>query len=328
MHMILRHGWWWALLCFAIGSNAIFAAEPTRFTILADCRGHQGTGLVFEQFKEAIGESGLFLLTPGDMSPLAKVQLQFDRVFGKPLPWYPVVGNHEASEKDDMSFLRTFYREHLKGQVNPGPAGTEETTYSFDAGPVHIAVINQYWNGKTSPGSDAKTDGDVVPALRDWLRSDLKRSDKPWRLVVGHEPAYPANDRHWQDGRHSGSSLNEHQTNRDAFWKLLEEQDVDAYICGHTHRYSRTQPAGGTVWQIDAAQIRGDDSWKYDTGIVVTATQRSLKFDIYRSMKQRGKFEIFDTLSIPWMSVNHRSRPGRTSIQALSSISPGISGSR
>ncbi|MFI5379434.1 MAG: metallophosphoesterase family protein [Tepidisphaerales bacterium] len=275
------------------------ADEPTRFLIFADTRDKVGYDKVYEIVNRKVGSSVSFIVAPGDMTPLPKTRGVIDRVFGQGMPWYPVIGNHETAEKPSMQYLHDFYRKQLKGRVNPGPAGTEETTYSFDAGPIHFTAINVYWNGKTAPGSETKTDGDVVPPLREWIKADLQKSDKPWKLVVGHEPAYPAHDRDWLDGRHEGSSLNEHKENRDAFWKMLGEQNATAYICGHTHRYSRTQPEGGRVWQIDSAQLRGDDSWKFDTFIVVTADDRSIKFETYRNLKQRGRFEVTDMLTLP-----------------------------
>jgi hypothetical protein len=197
-----------------------------------------------------------------------------------------------------MGYLRDFDPRHLRGKIHPGPAGTEKTTYSFDFANVHVALINVYWNGKTKPGSETRADGDVVPALRRWLEADLRKSRKPWKLVVAHEPAFPQDDRDWQGGRHETSSLNRHEANRDAFWKVLEETGATALICGHTHRYSRFRPEGSRVWQIDAAQIRGDASWKYDTFIVLTAGEKSFQVETYRNLKERGRFRVTDRFTI------------------------------
>ena len=266
------------------------------FSIAADSRGKPGFVNVMKQLK-AKGGPGLFLLTPGDMDPPKTIRDQLDEVFGPSLIWYPVVGNHELEAKETGPYLRKYFDDHLKGNVNPGPQGSEQTTYSFDVGQVHIAVINVYWNGE--PGSDnEKHGGTVVPALRDWLKRDLEASTKPWKLVTGHEPAFPQPDQDWHVGRHVGDSLDRNPENRDAFWKLLEQQGAAAYICGHTHRYSRYQPQGSKVWQLDVAQARGDQDWKYDAFVIVTADATSLRFDVYRDLKEQGQFEKTDTLRL------------------------------
>jgi hypothetical protein len=275
---------------------AAFSAEPLRFSIAADSRGTAGFVAVMKQL-QAAGGPGAFILTPGDMDPAKTTREQLDEVFGPALAWYPVVGNHEVDSKETMDYLRDYAESRLKGKVVPGPQGTQQTTYSFDAGDVHIAVVNAYWDGQAA-GGDTKAKI-VAPALRAWLEKDLKASTKPWKLVAGHEPAFPQPDKQWNDARHIGGSLDRDKPSRDAFWKVLEEQGVAAYLCGHTHRYSRYQPPGSKVWQIDAAQARGDKDWKFDAFILVTAEKARLKFDVYRNLKEQGKFAVVDTLTIP-----------------------------
>jgi len=242
-----------------------------------------------------------FLISAGDQNPAAMTRSQLDAVFGMSLPWYPVVGNHETSTTgtNEMKYLREHYDTHLKDKVNAGPDGCRETTYSFDAGDVHLAIINQYWDGKPKPAHDAVGSGDVVPALTAWLRQDLAASRQPWKIVVGHEPAFPQPDKDWESGRHTTSSLNANPKHRDAFWKVLEEAGCAAYVCAHTHRYSRYQPEGSSVWQIDVAQARGSSSsWKYDAFVIVTTDRSRLTFDVYRNLKKMGRFEVTDTLTL------------------------------
>jgi hypothetical protein len=180
--------------------------------------------------------------------------------------------------------------------VNAGPTGTGETTYSFDAGPVHIAAINEYWDGGTSAGSDVARDGDVVAELRDWLAADLAASSAPWKIVFGHEPAYPQPDEDWGDARHVGNSLDKYPANRDAFWDLLEANGVVAYICGHTHRASHYQPTTSSVWQIDVGEARGIG--KYGTFLIVEADYTEITFNLYRSLDS-AQFALTDSWAVP-----------------------------
>lgn len=271
-------------------------AQQIRFSITCDNRSYAGFADVLGQIDSVAGGPGEFMVSPGDVDPPAGTRSHLDAAFGASFPWYPSVGNHEEETAAHMTYLRNYYTTHLAGTVNPGPTGSVETTYSFDAGDVHIACINEYWNGGAAPGSDVATNGDVVEPLRNWLANDLDGTTKKWKLVVGHEPAYPQPDEDWGDAKHVGDSLDAHPGNRDAFWSLLEEKGVTAYICGHTHRFSHYQPPGSEVWQIDSAQARGTGI--YDTFLIVTADAQSIQFDAYRSLVG-GQFALTDTWVVP-----------------------------
>ena len=253
-------------------------ATEVKFSATADSRGAAGFSLALDAINSVAGGPGEFHITPGDIDPPATTRADLDAAFGAGFPWYPNVGNHETETPDDMVYLRQYYWDNLDGNVNPGPASTVETTYSFDAGPVHIAVINEYWDGS----SDVALYGDVIPELLAWLQADLAASDKPWKLVFGHEPAYPWPDEDHGTSRHVGDSLDAYPANRDAFWQMLEDEGAVAYVCGHTHRFSHIQPNGGSVWQIDCAQARGASI--LDTFVIFTADETQIKFDVYRSL--------------------------------------------
>ena len=271
-------------------------AEPVKFAIAGDNRNSSGFVAIEERIKQSGGGAVQFLLSPGDVDPAEHTRAEIDEVFGKSFAWYPVIGNHDLHS---LPYFRAYFEKRLANAVKPGPPGTRETTYSFDAGDVHIAVINVYWNGTLAPGSDGGRSENVVGPLREWLAADLDASKKPWKLVAAHEPAYPQPDQDWHETRHVGESLDKHRAERDALWTMLEQHGATAYICGHTHRYSKYKPAGGHVWQLDTGLARGEeDSWKYDTFIIATGDANQLKFDVYRNLKERGKFEITDTLAL------------------------------
>jgi hypothetical protein len=275
------------------------ASGQTRFAVFADNRDSAGFASVMERLKAVPGGPGELVLVAGDVDPAASTRAVLDRVFGASFPWYVAVGNHDAARAEDMALLRRQLGDRLGGAVSPGPAGARETVYSFDAGPVHITVINEFWDGQPGAGADNRADGDVVPELVTWLDADLARTTRPFKVVVGHEPAYPQPDQDLHDGRHLDSSLNKHQANRDAFWRALERRGVAVYICGHTHRYSRHRPEGSSVWQLDVGEARGDDKgWVYDTFVVATADASSLRFQVWRNLKERGRFEVTDSLTV------------------------------
>ena len=279
------------------------ANTSVKFSATSDCRAQTRWPALLGQIAAVAGGPGEFMVSAGDIDRCANTRSDLDAAYGAGFTWYPVIGNHERPGSGAESYYgenMDYLRGYSYGAVNPGPAGCSETTYSFDAGPVHIVCINEYWDGLNNPGSDRARDGDVVPALRAWIANDLANTSKPWKIIVGHEPAYPQADQDWGDSRHVGDSLDKYVANRDAFWAVLEQNDVTAYICGHTHRYSRYQPPGSSVWQFDAGEAgKASDHWRYDTFIMVNADENQIQFDVYRSLNQEGVFAITDSLLVP-----------------------------
>ena len=160
-------------------------------------------------------------------------------------PVFYAVGNHEwdGGNSYDMPVLRNKFSGY---SFNPssGPTNCEETTYSYDVGDIHVVVLNEYFDGT----SDTGTDGDVVNALFDWLKDDLRNTTKPYKVIVGHEPAYPI-------VRHVGDSLDGHPDNRNRFWNLLKTERVMAYFTGHDHNYHFTEHDG--VFECDTGVTGG-----------------------------------------------------------------------
>ena len=253
--------------------------EPFRFTVTADPRAqHAKFADTLAAINTLVGGPGAFHVSPGDIDgTVPENRAVIDTHFGADALWYPGVGNHEAETAADMTWIRDEYnngngvRTPLKNFTNQdGPLTSKETTYSWDYGNAHFVQLNEYWDG----GSDVGANGDVIPALRGWLAADLAANAKPYVFVFGHEPAFPVN-------RHVGDSLDAEPPNRDAFWSLLEEHDVNAYIVGHTHYYSKRRGdrnGAGGVWQIDAgAAGNGAD----ETFVDVTVTDTEVTYDVY-----------------------------------------------
>jgi hypothetical protein len=196
---------------------------------------------------------GAFMIVAGDLDPPDRVRAALDATLGPQYVMYPVVGNHELDSPEHIQYVREYNRggKSLPGIVRSGPPGAEETCYSFDHENAHFVVLNQYYDGS----SDSATDGDVVPALLEWLAGDLAENEKPYVFVAGHEPAVSIPDFDSGRVRHRGDSLDKYEQNNHRFWTLLREYNVVAYLCGHSHNASVAKING--VWQIDCGHARG-----------------------------------------------------------------------
>jgi phosphodiesterase/alkaline phosphatase D-like protein len=112
--------------------------------------------------------------------------------------------------------------------------------YSFDYGPVHIAVVDME-TAAYNAGS----------AQIQWLASDLANSTKKWKIVMFHEPAWCA-----------GGSHPNNATAQTDIEPILEQNGVQVVFAGHNHSYSRavvngihhvTSGAGGAPFYTPSA---------------------------------------------------------------------------
>lgn len=280
-----------AIVVLALLGSSLFAAPPESpaglsFLVAGDMRDYAGGAFGGPAFFlgacQAMRASGpsAFLIVPGDLDPPQSVADVIRSVFGKAFPWYPAVGNHDASDEADMAFLRRLnaHGARLPNIVRPGPPGGVETTYSFEVGDVHVAVINQYFDGVSDTGGN----GDVSDTIYGWLKADLAATAKPFIFVVGHEPAFPLPDMTTGRARHVRTSLNQDPASRDRFWLLLKERKVNAYFCGHTHGASAKKIQG--VWQLDSGHARGKgDKGAPSTFIRVTVGGGDSRYEVFRA---------------------------------------------
>ena len=110
-------------------------------------------------------------------------------------------------------------------------------------------------------------------------------------FVFGHEPAYPQPDADNGRTRHVGDSLDQYPTHRDRFWTLLQDHDVVAYVCGHTHNFSVVNVAG--VWQVDVGHARGlGDTGARSTFLLMHIDGDLVLFDAYRDDANGGPYTL------------------------------------
>ena len=174
----------------------------------------------------------------GDMTKLSLTLQAVEASNAKNVPVYFVIGNHEAGSNSETAIIQGRYSTSIF-PLNPGPAGTDKTTYSMNIGNIHIINMNEYWNGATDDSylKYSSSNGGYVPdPLYNWMSTDLSNTSD-WKIVVGHDPLYP-------ESKHVGNSLDANKANRDKLQALFESENVDLFIGGHTHN-AGVQNIGG-----------------------------------------------------------------------------------
>lgn len=175
------------------------------------------------------------------MGDMTKISLTLKAVASSDVnnvPVYFVIGNHEAQSSDETAIIRGRYSAS-KFPLNPGPPGTDKTTYSMNVGNIHIINMNEYWNGATDDSymKYSSSNGGYVPdRLYNWMSTDLSNTSD-WKIVVGHDPLYPMS-------RHVGDSLDANKANRDKLQALFVSKNVSIFFGGHTH-YASIQTIDG-----------------------------------------------------------------------------------
>ena len=126
------------------------------------------------------------------------------------LPYQACMGNHENSSP--VLFAKYFPYPWAGGRY-----------WSFDYGPVHVTVVDQY----TSYASGS--------AQLQWIANDLATTTKTWKFVLLHEPGW--------------SSGNGHANNTSVqtlIQPLCVQYGVSLVFAGHNHNYCRAVVNGVT----------------------------------------------------------------------------------
>lgn len=231
---------------------------PNMYTIalVADAKPILGSNLnvLTDDFNQIIPQSPTgrvdAVVMIGDMNPINTGNVNTFAAYAnstaKTIPAFFVAGNHELNNIYDLPTIKSKFASYAYSP-KPGPAGSRNTTYSFNLGNIHIVALNEYWDGNSNNICDwykpsgglnnddscfkySTGDGGFVPeGLFSWLRNDLNNNNKKWTIVVGHEPLYP-----W--GGHVGNSLDANVTNRNELENIFISKNVTAFIGGHTHK--------------------------------------------------------------------------------------------
>jgi hypothetical protein len=123
------------------------------------------------------------------------------------LPIQGCMGNHEGSG--------TVYVKYW-----PYPY-VADRYWSFDYGPAHIAIIDQY------------VDYGICSAQLKWLENDLSGTARQWKFIVLHEPGWSAGGYHYAN-----------EQVKTLIQPLCKKYGVQIVFTGHHHYYARAEVDG------------------------------------------------------------------------------------
>ena len=203
-------------------SGAADTATVVSFYCYGDTRTNIAThDLVAKKIMDEINlnpNSQSFIVTSGDLVEQGDIESYWTTQFFDPaytniqdmlskLPYLTSMGNHEGQGL-------------LFGKYFPYPMYTSgRYYYSFDYGPVHFTVLDQYTT--YTSGSAQYT----------WLENDLAASTKPWKIILDHEPGWTA---FGASGTHGNNT-----SVQSLIQPLCLKYGVQFVLSGHNHFYSR-----------------------------------------------------------------------------------------
>lgn len=149
-------------------------------------------------------------------------------------------GNHDSQDE----IFNKFYNYSLPDEA-PTKTGIY---YSYDVGNVHIVNVDTNQSGfNQARGLDK--------LQVEWIEADLKNTKADFIVVQTHKGPY-SYGKHYDD--------REMPFIRDQLMPLLDEYDVDLFLNGHDHIYSRSKPM---VWNESKKAAEVNDKLVYNKTI-------------------------------------------------------------
>jgi hypothetical protein len=211
----------------AVFTTAPKANEPFNFIVMGDTQAPpnqsiDGFGIFTELFTIAKEEytDASFMMHVGDMVDDGNLYSHWNAFFesmkatelAPSTPIVPTVGNHENIGTGVNTFTSLF------NTPQNGAENFKGTNYSFDYGSAHFAVLN------------TETTKEGLLEQAEWLKKDMKKTKKKWKIVVYHRSPYYSNP--------AGGS----EMVKSVFPAVFDELNIDLAISGHDHSYVRTFP--------------------------------------------------------------------------------------
>lgn len=157
---------------------------------------------------------------------------------GASIPFYPLIGNHEAVGPDAVKI----FKEHF-GITHEAPLNNAQLAYTVELGKsLFIILATDYYSRDQNKLIEHTLSG----GQKEWLERTLREKSPQFSslFVIGHEPAFSI----LGAAKNHPVGLDRFPGARDEFWAILKKYGVKAYICSHEHLYHVSRHDG--VWQI------------------------------------------------------------------------------
>ena len=144
------------------------------------------------------------------------------------VPTYIAIGNHEYGGYSEKRIVPPFEK-YVNHPLND--AGSTEYFYSVDYGNSHFIFLDP------NKANMEEGDGIAVNSQQyNWFVNDVKKARKnsEWIFTLMHQPPY---SEAWSGGPYDGEPLL-----RKYIVPIIEANDVDVVLSGHTHDYERGLP--------------------------------------------------------------------------------------
>lgn len=172
------------------------------------------------------------------------------------IPLIPVVGNHEVNnEPKDDSFEKAFSRIYYDMHPNAFLNGYNRTVFYVDYSDTRFIILNAFHFNEINR---------IVNKQLSWFK-EVASTDIKNKIVFIHSPAFPT-------GAHLGHCLDSYPGDRDAFWKIVQDCNIDIVFSGHEHNYSRRKIGFKKgIYQVIAGGSgeKLKDKFKDKTGVII-----------------------------------------------------------
>jgi hypothetical protein len=218
--------------------------KKTKVWVTGDC----GTGTstqtnVKNAFLNYVGNNYIDLwLLLGDNAYNSGYDNEYQTLFFEPYqnsrtmkqtPIFPAPGNHDYYSSSQASRSGAYFQNFTlptNGEIG-GPPSYNEGYYSYNYANIHFISLDSY--GTETASLYRLSDTLNSPQIA-WLKADLAANTQKWTIVYWHHPPYTM-------GSHNSDSELELRYIREKVLPILERNNVDLVLCGHSHNYERTR---------------------------------------------------------------------------------------
>jgi uncharacterized protein (TIGR03437 family) len=164
--------------------------------------------------------TGDLVYPTGTYSRYESLYFEYYKEMMKEVPFFPCPGNHDYYELNCIPYRMMHSVPHET--VSTADSGRY---YSFDWGNVHFISLDSNESLEEAVHGRGR--------MLEWLDEDLQRTERFWRVVYLHHPAYSA-------GLHCDEP--EAHMVRKYIAPILDKHSVPLVLNGHEHSYQRSSP--------------------------------------------------------------------------------------